>query len=135
MRRAWLRYGLCLLAAMMVAVTSCGMTAEHHCRHCAEQEAEAHCHDHGICEHCDHCNDCWFFHVDGMALDVCPQKMCLPPVAWHEGVGAVLFQWTAVHIQLSTADLQTLTIDSFYTPPVPLRVGRRTLTVIHKLTV
>lgn len=62
MRHSCLRYLFCMIAAVMVAATSCGATLEHHCSHCAAAHT-AHAH-HGCCEQCDHCAECGIIQID-----------------------------------------------------------------------
>ena len=62
MTHTCLRYMFCLIAAVVVAATSCGATLEHHCSHCAAAHTE-HAH-HGCCEQCDHCAHCGVIQID-----------------------------------------------------------------------
>ena len=131
--KLWFKYGLCLLAAFMAAVTGSGMTAEHHCRHCAEAEAQAHCHDHalcGHCDHCDHCKDCWYYHADAADADFTPQVV-LPSVQEIHILCVAAVPAVLPPLFAAQHDAQT----QRHAPPVPEKAGRRTLSVIHKLIV
>lgn len=55
-----------VMVAMVVALSACGINVEHHCRECGSCH-ECHCGDDDCCEnhnHCDHCPQCYFLHLD-----------------------------------------------------------------------
>ena len=126
----FVKYGFCLLAALMVAATSCGMTLEHHCAEKSSGEASSQCHDHGTCAHCDHCAQCWYVHIDSSAKQLCkdfhmpsPNSMqvlhCIVPIMSEEdgGEGTTRPQSTQSSLLLSSKN-----------------IGRGVLSQIHKLT-
>ena len=130
----YLRFGMCIVAAMMVVVTCCGMQAWHFCSGCSHTAQPSCCGDCNRCADCANCggqtgHPCWYFHAD-LSPSVAPSVQAMP--APHETVAWVCLLPISDMVCRTAADDEPLSHCG--APPLPSPNGRNLLLRTAKLT-